>query len=103
MIAGNYIGVDATGTQAGYGNGQHGIAVQDADGNTLGGTLTADRNLISGNAWDGILISGQSAWNNQVLGNRIGTDTSGAVAIGNGSNGVQLDAAPMRTRSTAET
>ncbi len=47
VIAGNFIGTNASGT-AGNGNG-HGVYISDVSGNTIGGTTTASRNVISGN------------------------------------------------------
>jgi hypothetical protein len=45
-------------------------------------------NIISGNAQNGIQISGTGANNNLVAGNVIGADVNGATAIANGQNGV---------------
>src|SRR5262249_26602871 len=44
-------------------------------------------NLISANSDDGIIIDGN---NNIVSGNLIGTDASGTLPLGNGSNGVTI-------------
>jgi hypothetical protein len=53
-----------------------------ADNNTIGGTTVAERNVISGNIFDGILID--FANNNKIQDNYIGTDATGTVALGNG-------------------
>ena len=45
-------------------------------------------NIISGNNNDGILFN--HSHNNQVLGNFIGTNNTGNISLGNGSNGVNL-------------
>jgi hypothetical protein len=83
FIVGNYIGTDPTGT-AKQSNGGDGVAVF-ATGNTIGGNTAASVNVISGNTGNGIsLVDGS----NTVLGNRIGTDVTGAVSLGNGSDGV---------------
>jgi parallel beta-helix repeat protein len=79
VVQGNYIGTDVTGTSA-LANGS-GIVVAGSN-NTIGGTATGARNVISGNAADGISInSGVSGV--QVQGNYIGTDTKGTSGLGN--------------------
>jgi hypothetical protein len=85
-IAGNYIGTNATGSAALPNNG-NGVVISDgASNNTIGGTTPAARNIISGNAANGVYIQGGSG--NIVQGNFIGTDVSGTVALGNANYGV---------------
>lgn len=86
-ITGNKIGTDLNGTVA-IPNIENGIWVFDSN-NAIGGVQSTDRNLISGNGQNGILISSQ-AQNTVVHGNYIGTDITGEIALGNGFNGVQL-------------
>ena len=93
-VTGNEIGTDPTGTMA-VGNG-NGVEINGA-GNTIGGTTTADRNIISANTNDGILISGSGATGNVVSGNDIGTDLTGTVALGNLSAGVGITGASGNT------
>ena len=57
LVYGNYIGLDATGTLD-RGNDQEGIDLEFAGGNTIGGPLAGQRNIISGNGSDGIEIDG---------------------------------------------
>ena len=52
-------------------------------------TNAGQRNIISGNSETGVLIN--TATNNTVSGNYIGTDASGRVAVGNGLRGIFLD------------
>jgi CSLREA domain-containing protein len=85
-IQGNYIGANAAGTAA-IGN-KVGVAVQDLSNNFIGGTAAGEGNLISGNNEEGILIEGAGATGNQVQGNLIGTDVTGAADVGNLFNGV---------------
>ncbi|HTD21246.1 MAG TPA: plastocyanin/azurin family copper-binding protein [Terriglobales bacterium] len=92
-IAGNFIGTNASGTAA-AGNGD-GILIQTAN-NTIGGTLAAARNLISGNAGSGINLNGAGATANQVLGNYIGTNAAGVAAVPN-STGISLISAGNNT------
>ena len=89
VIEGNFLGTDVTGTVA-LGNGW-GIVVENASGTTMGGTASGAPNLISGNNIDGILILGVSATANLIEGNFIGTDISGAAALGNSAAGVKID------------
>jgi parallel beta-helix repeat protein len=87
-LAGNYIGLDATGT-IDKGNADDGIRISDgASGNTVGGTAAADRNLISGNGDVGILF--YDGDNNIVYNNYIGPDRTGTTAFTN-SRGIRLD------------
>jgi parallel beta-helix repeat protein len=85
LIAGNFIGVNKSGTQA-LGNTQSGIDV-DTPNTTIGGALPAMRNLISGNA-NGIYNSGGA--NNRVIGNYVGVNAAGNAAIPNQNNGIML-------------
>ena len=86
-VQGNYIGTDKNGTSAIPNTGIAGIAITtSATANAIGGSGAA-RNLISGNNGDGVQIAGPDG--NQVTGNWIGTDKSGAAALPN-SNGVTI-------------
>lgn len=110
----NYIGTNAAGTAA-IANGGSGILVTNgAANNLIGGTAYTDTstgavnnptgtegtttpvivtpplgNLVSGNGGDGILIN-NSANNNVLSGNFVGTTASGNAALGNGGDGVAI-------------
>ncbi|MEZ6078124.1 MAG: LamG-like jellyroll fold domain-containing protein [Pirellulaceae bacterium] len=86
-IAGNWIGVNATGTAAAA-NG-NGIDIWQGDNNILGGTGTYDRNVISGNSGNGVAIN-SSANNTQILGNYVGLNATGTAAIANGNHGLDI-------------
>jgi len=58
----------------------------NSSGNKVGGTTAGARNIVSGNADDGIDILG--SLQNKVLGNRIGTTAGGAGALPNALDGV---------------
>lgn len=86
LVQGNLIGADTTGKVA-IGNGQ-GILIDTAFNNTIGGTTPAERNVISGNKQDGIVLNA-GATGNQIIGNFIGTDVTGVVALAN-RNGLNI-------------
>ena len=107
VVEGNYIGTDITGEVALGNGGSNGATPQNSAGlllsttfqnvanNTIGGTTSAARNVISGNAFSGIQITVTdsrggtgSTKNNLVEGNFIGLDATGTKALGNGTNGV---------------
>ena len=86
VVTGSYIGLDPTGSMA-VGNNQ-GVGIYAGTGNRIGGTTAAERNVISGNAFNGIEILTNG---NVVEGNYVGTDASGTGAIGNGQEGIGLE------------
>ncbi len=92
-IAGNYIGIDADGVTA-RGNGASGVDVNNVGNNTVGGTGAADRNVISGNGGDGVLIEGTSAGSNQISGNYVGVDAAGVMRVPNSGDGIGIEDAP---------
>lgn len=95
-IKGNWIGLSNTGTSAAA-NKNKGIVIQSS-GNTIGGTGGAkDRNVISGNTGQGIQLYTAAASGNKVLGNYIGTDSTGAKAVANTNSGVAIAGGPKNT------
>ena len=91
IIEGNYIGIDTAGSSD-MGNGRYGVNVNHAPGNTIGGTTSAARNVISGNN-TGVRIIGLLATGNKVEGNYIGTNATGTADLGNSSFGVLISGA----------
>ncbi|MBA3529120.1 MAG: hypothetical protein H0T91_07420 [Propionibacteriaceae bacterium] len=85
-IEGNFIGVAPDGTSS-LAN-KWGVILYDADGSTVGGTTPAKRNLISGNVFEGVLVTSNSS-GNTIQGNLIGTDRNGN-PLGNNDSGVAL-------------
>lgn len=68
-----------------------GVLVENsATANNIGGTTTGSGNVISGNTTAGVQLQGTGTSSNLVQGNDIGTDSTGTVAIGNGTDGVIL-------------
>lgn len=89
-ITGCFIGTNMAGSSA-AGNISGGILVS-ATGNTIGGTTSGTRNIISGNGGDGVkMISGGN--NNQIRGNYIGLASNGTSALGNGRYGIYIESA----------
>ena len=87
-VQGNYIGTDASGTDA-LGN-RSGVVVASTS-NTIGGTEPGARNVISGNTDEGVsmdAVFGEGS-SNMVQGNYIGTDATGSTAVANGS-GIEI-------------
>lgn len=81
LVAGNYIGTNASGTAA-LPNGRAGVNVQGGSNNTVGGTDSAARNVISGNLRAGVILSGTTG--NLIRGNYVGVDITGTSPLGNG-------------------
>lgn len=97
IISGNMIGTDAGGTVA-RGN-EWGIVLSDeATFTRIGGLTTAERNIISGNTRTGVDLMGSSCSWNEVLGNYIGTDITGSIAIPNGFAGVVVEMGARNNR-----
>ncbi len=88
-VYGIFAGTDPTGTlsEPNYA----GVAIDGGAGNNLIGTNgdgvddAAERNLLSGNLFAGVSISGQGTDGNVVAGSFLGTDISGSVALNNGT------------------
>jgi hypothetical protein len=94
VIQGNMIGVDITGTVAMPNGGEiaglgEGIMISWGNDNVVGGSEPGAANVISGNIGDGIEISALSS-GNRVLRNRIGTDLTGTLDLGNTESGVHI-------------
>jgi CSLREA domain-containing protein len=88
IVEGCYIGTDKTGTIA-YGNSMSGVYICGTANQTIGGTVPAAGNLISGNG-TGILAQETTSTDLKIQGNRIGTDASGSLPLGNMNHGVVL-------------
>jgi len=92
VIEGNYIGLNADGSEA-VPNEQTGIRIESPN-NRVGGRTPAQRNVVSGNTgrdvMGGIMIVGASATGNIVQGNFIGLDATGMIGIGNEGRGVAI-------------
>ena len=87
----NRVGTDGAND---LGNGARGIFLVNSADNLIGGPTRADGNLVSGNGWDGIALTGGASARNVVQNNLIGTDAGGNGRIGNGLDGVALFGGP---------
>jgi Bacterial Ig-like domain (group 3)/Right handed beta helix region len=98
VLEGNFIGTNADGDSA-IGNGNDGILIAaGASGNLIGISSVNDpasaqkRNVISGNARNGIEITDPGTSGNMIADNEIGTNADGTAAIANrGTGGVLLE------------
>ncbi|HVM59640.1 MAG TPA: M12 family metallopeptidase [Verrucomicrobiae bacterium] len=87
-VSGCYVGVGPTGTLV-VTNQNVGIYIgASAMSNTIGGTTTGARNVISGNTHQGIFMTGTVF--NVVEGNYIGLNAAGTSTVGNGFAGIEI-------------
>lgn len=98
LIQGNLIGTNASGTAAV--NNYFGVVLMNgAQGNIIGGSTAAQRNVISGNFGYGIWTGDDPSLpndinittNNQIMGNYIGTNISGTAELFLQSLGILID------------
>ena len=114
VVAGNIIGLGIDGSTV-LGNGSApssgpvisgGVIVRfEAHDNTIGGTLANERNIISGNLGEGILIAGGGAGpavNTLIEGNYIGTDKTGSLNRGNSVAGIEIDSGSQTVGGSAD-
>ncbi len=98
----NVIGMNSIGTTGSnciHINGQEGILLTGtSSGNVIGGELL-ERNTISCNDYNGILVGGGLA--NTISYNFIGTDTSGTIDLGNGQRGIYVGGGADATEITS--
>ncbi|MCA9064518.1 MAG: right-handed parallel beta-helix repeat-containing protein, partial [Planctomycetaceae bacterium] len=89
-LLGNYIGTDKSGRNA-LGNQASGIRIDaGSTNNTIGGSGPGDGNVISANAFNGVIIDGLTTTGNVISGNRVGLASDGITDLGNGHQGIFL-------------
>ena len=94
VIQGNFIGLMPDGETAGP--NRVGISLRSSEtGNLVGGSQPSQRNVVSGNEQDGILLWGGEAV--VVSGNFVGTNAAGNAAVPNGEHGIHAKGAPDST------
>ena len=91
-IRANWIGADPSGNA--FGNEGHGILLR-GNNNFVGGNTAAHANIVGNNGDDGIHVDA-SCWSNEIQGNYIGTNASGA-DLGNDDDGVEIAGADETT------
>ena len=80
MVEGNTIGLDAGGTVA-VGNQGHGVyLLNGSSGNTIGGTIAGQENMIAHNELDGLYLSSGSG--NAILSNVIHSNVRLGIDLG---------------------
>jgi hypothetical protein len=90
VVQGNYIGLNAAGN-APLPNGFAGIEIfGGAQSNLIGGATAGARNIISGNALQGVLISDPGTTGNVVAGNYLGLNPAGTAPLPNGYAGAEI-------------
>ena len=88
-IVSNFIGTNRTGTAAI--SNAYGVRIEGAASNSIGATF-GEPNIISGNTFAGVVITGSTAQSNTVGPNFIGTAAGGVNPLGNGGDGVFVTA-----------
>ena len=89
-LVGNHVGYGVLGNlETAFGNVLYGIHVQGGLAHVIGGGSSADANVVSGNNSDGIKIVGSE--DVQIVGNFLGTDSTGNLALANGGNGLSFE------------
>lgn len=91
VIQRNFIGTNAAGTAA-IGNGLGGIITYNSSDMLIGGTANGEGNLISGNG-SGIQFA-SNVFGLAIQGNKIGTDVTGALPLGNTFDGIRIYSDP---------
>jgi hypothetical protein len=87
VISGNYIGNDGTSARGNF----YGVLIEaGANHNTIGGLLPSQRNVISGNSFQGVVIVNPGADFNVIQGNYIGLNAAGTTGLSNGQAGVGI-------------
>jgi parallel beta-helix repeat protein len=91
-VAGNWIGLDASGLGA-LPNAQAGIRISGGAHHNMIGAALSPRNVISSNAFGGIVIEGAATTSNTVANNWIGVDSTGQRILAGAIAGVVIGGA----------
>ncbi len=97
VVEGDYISTDITGSHAL--SNVVGVWIQSCTNNTVGGTVTAARDVISANTADGVQIDYSGTTGNVVERDYTGSDATGAFPLGNGRAGVYSGRGSQTTSS----
>lgn len=91
VIKGNYIGLTAAGSNS-IGNALDGIGLLNTPNTQIGGSTAGERNLISGNGSNGVIVVGNASTGNRIEVNFIGMTMAGT-PLGNSGSGVAVSSA----------
>jgi parallel beta-helix repeat protein len=93
----NMVGLNSAGTAA-LPNLSDGVQLTDGSQyNLIGGPASADRNVISGNTFSGVALSGLTTNYNRIASNFIGLNAGGNAALPNGYAGIALSLADLNS------
>ncbi|HBA85142.1 MAG TPA: hypothetical protein DCZ95_13715 [Verrucomicrobia bacterium] len=92
VVRRNFIGTDITGSNR-VPNENSGVYVRGSYA-VIGGNLSSEGNLISGNGNHGIWLDGTNAANCRIQNNLIGLNASGSAGVSNASHGIYVSDAP---------
>lgn len=90
VVSGNFVGTDVNGTAKQPNRGSGVAVLWDAQYNRIGGSQPGEGNVLSGDDGLGFSLDGTDVMSNTVVGNRLGTDVTGMLALGNGKDGIWL-------------
>jgi parallel beta-helix repeat protein len=96
VVLGNLIGLDVTGKKA-FPNVWAGVSMNGSSTNIIGSLNPGEGNIISANVEMGIILYGYTTFGNQVIGNKVGTDITGNVNLGNKQVGVYVESGSSNT------
>ena len=95
-IVGNFLGTSQNGTAA-EANSVGVLITSKSSLNQIGGGNPNDRNIISGNSFDGVRVEALAS-GNVIVGNFIGIDQNGVNPLGNARFGVSVESGAINTR-----
>lgn len=95
-VEGNFVGFNEGERLALFLGNQDGIRIQSA-ANTIGGAQAGSGNVLSANLRHGLVLDGEAAARNVVLGNVVGANRAGGVDAGNALAGLLIANAPDNT------
>lgn len=94
VIVGNFLGTDAAGDfgHPALVDNAHGIHIENgSDGNQIGDTTLAGRNVLSGNAQSGVGLWHEGTDNNVIVNNLLGLGPAGDKELPNRRHGIDLN------------
>ncbi len=96
LVLGNLVGLNAAGTQANP-NVWAGVSINQSPNNTIGSLKPNEDNIVSGNDQMGIMLYGYASLGNKIIGNKVGTDITGNLNLGNRGVGVYVESGSANT------